>query len=383
MKRVLWLAAAVLLLAPGVSHAVQLHWSSGADTLTFTEATRAILVLRADSAEVTLPPEWRLLWVGDSTEVQVAALDSLEVCEADTAQVYDVDGPSTLEDSTAHRVTAHFCSGGSGAAEQATFVLDLPAWGRGKCRVVALDPTDSTSVLESNEVTFNGGVEDDYPACIVRATSTHHLGQLGITVEGSGLATIQRLSIVAPDTSWRFPLDIVSRSDSLIRAEGTLAAPLPPCTVEAMVGGTTVATASLPADSFPAPDSPENYCFFFYPGALDSIHLQPKDFTFVFTGDAWHVFYIRHHQNPGYTDDVNERNLGHAISTDLQNWTVVSRNVLQVPGTWDTKHVWAPHVVRKPNDITYHMKQSHKYLRSRMTMQPSWTNPRKLSTSCS
>ena len=117
MRRVRWLLVLALLLVPGVSHAIQLHWSSGADTLTFTEATRAILVLRADSAEVTLPPEWRLLWVGDSTEVEVVALDSLEVCEGDTAQVYGVDGPSTPEDSTAHRVTAHFCSGGSSAAE--------------------------------------------------------------------------------------------------------------------------------------------------------------------------------------------------------------------------------------------------------------------------
>jgi hypothetical protein len=69
----------------------------------------------------------------------------------------------------------------------------------------------------------------------------------------------------------------------------------------------------------------------------------------------WHLFYIRHHQNPGYTEDVNERNFGHATSINLENWDVVDRNVLQVPGVWDTKHVWAPHIVRKPNDITYYM----------------------------
>lgn len=32
-----------------------------------------------------------------------------------------------------------------------------------------------------------------------------------------------------------------------------------------------------------------------------------------------------------------------------------ARNVLQVPGTWDTRHVWAPHIVRKANDINYYM----------------------------
>jgi hypothetical protein len=121
MRRVLRLVALALSLVPGVSRAIQLHWGSGADTLTFTEATRAILVLRADSAEVTLPPEWRLLWVGD--RVEVVALDSLAACAGDTAQVYAVEGPSTPEDSTAHRVTAHVCSGGAGSAAEATYVM--------------------------------------------------------------------------------------------------------------------------------------------------------------------------------------------------------------------------------------------------------------------
>ena len=98
--------------------------------------------------------------------------------------MYGVEGPSTPEDSTAHLVTARFCSGGSASAEQAVFQLDLPAWGRGKCKVVALDPADSASVLESNEVTFNGGVADDYAPVLLAATSTHP-GEL-LTVEGSG-----------------------------------------------------------------------------------------------------------------------------------------------------------------------------------------------------
>ena len=203
--------------SPGVAQAIQLHWSSGADTLTFTEATRAILVLRADSAEVTLPPEWRLLWVGDSTEVEVVALDSLEVCEGDTAQVYGVDGPATPEDSTAHRVTARFCSGGSGAAEQATFVLDLPAWGRGKCKVVALDPVDSSAVLESNEVTFNGGVSDPFPANNPqRLQQLITLGDLRVTLPGCralSRPTAGKVAIAARDASWRYPLTIVAKDD--------------------------------------------------------------------------------------------------------------------------------------------------------------------------
>ena len=206
MRRVRWLAALVLLLIPGVAQAIQLHWNSGGDTLTFAEATRAILVLRADSAEVTLPPGWQLQWVGDSTEVQVVALDSTEICEGDTAQVYGVDGPSTPEDSTAHRVTAHFCSGGSGEAERATFVLDLPAWGRGKCKVVALDPADSTAVLESNDVTFNGGVSDSFPLVILSASRSHTSTELRVQATGLGLAQTATVEIAAQDGSWRLPM---------------------------------------------------------------------------------------------------------------------------------------------------------------------------------
>jgi hypothetical protein len=160
MRRVRWLAILAFLLIPGVAQAIQLHWSSGADTLTFAEATRAILVLRADSAEVTLPAEWRLLWVGDA-EVQVVELDSLEVCPGDTAQVYDVDGPSTLEDSTAHQVTARFCSGGSRFSQTALTILALPAGSAGKAKVLSRDC--SGLIAESNEVTYNGGVLAAFP----------------------------------------------------------------------------------------------------------------------------------------------------------------------------------------------------------------------------
>ena len=208
MCRACWLITLVLTLTPGAAQAIQLHWSSGADTLTFTEATRCTLVVQADSAEVTLPPEWRLLWVGDSTEVEVVALDSLEVCAADTAQVYGVDGPATPEDSTAHRVTAHFCSGGSGEAEQATFVLDLPAWGRGKCKVVALDPTDSTAVIESNEVTFNGGVPESYAPTVLRVLSSHPGDPLTLVVLGSSLGSITSATLLTPDPAWTIPLTI-------------------------------------------------------------------------------------------------------------------------------------------------------------------------------
>jgi hypothetical protein len=52
--------ALLWVLSPMPAFAIQLHWSSGADTLTFAEATRCVLVLSAESNE-SLPAEWRLL----------------------------------------------------------------------------------------------------------------------------------------------------------------------------------------------------------------------------------------------------------------------------------------------------------------------------------
>ena len=372
MRRLSWLFTLLLLLIPATSSAIQLHWSSGADTLTFTEATRAILVLRADSAEVTLPPEWRLLWVGDSTEVQVVALDSLEVCEGDTAQVYGMDGPSTPEDSTTHGITAHFCSGGSSAAEQATFVLDLPAWGRGKLKVVALDPADSNSVIESNEVTFNGGVSDPYPSVILCAMSVHQSLQLRVTAIGTGLLATRSLSIVAPDSSWSLPLTITSQSDAAVTATASVAAIVPACVVEAAATGGVVAAAPLAADAvveFLAPQSsPSPMIEHFQSDPVDTLHLQPKDFSMTWAVNGLHIFYIRHDMatiqkfGTELGTKYTEKNLGHVWTENFSiwNWDSLPRDttVLQVDTLstrWDNWHVWAPSIVRKWKDITYRM----------------------------
>jgi hypothetical protein len=363
MHRVRGLLVLALLLIPTVSRAIQLHWSSGADTLTFTEATRAILVLRADSAEVTLPPEWRLLWVGDSTEVQVVELDSLEVCEGDTAQVYGLDGPSTPADSSSNLTTAYFCSGGS-QPERAAYRLDLPAWGRGKCKVVALDPADSTSVLESNEVTFNGGVSDPYPTVVLCAASVHQSTEFRVSIVGEGLGQASGIALAALDGSWRQPLAIANQDDTAISAVGSFAATVPACAVEVEGPGGTVATTTLAGD--PAPASLEISC----PSTGDWYRMrevwpdhnpyliQPKDFAFVPGGWtpagswAFHLFYIRKNQ---YLQNANtEKNIGHAVSDSLENWTVVDTAAIRTRGgRWDSLHVWAPNIVLR--GLTYHM----------------------------
>src|SRR6266540_1588568 len=173
MRCLSWLFVLPLLIFPTSSSGIQLHWSTGADTLTFTSATRCTLIVRADSAEATLPGQWRVLWLADSSGVNVVAFDSLATCLADTAKVSAVDPPSSPADSAAHQVTAHFCSTGEAAATTASYVLDQPGGSSGRLRVVALDPSDpdSSRVIESNEVTYNGGVDGTYFPTILRAAS--------------------------------------------------------------------------------------------------------------------------------------------------------------------------------------------------------------------
>ena len=355
MRLIRLLFVMAMLLIPTGAHALQLHWSSGADTMTFTEAPRATLVLRADSAEETLPPGWRLLWVGDSTEVRVVALDSLEVCAGDTAQVYDVDGPSSPDDSTAHRVTAHFCSGGSNAAEEAAFELDLPASGRGKCKVVALDPADSMSVLESNEVTFNGGVDDDYAPSVLRVTSDHSTTTLRVVAIGAGLEGVQAVRISAPELQADVPLALETTGPLSLVASATIPIPLPNSKVLVQTPQGLISSGKIPEDIVETTELPDEayYRDPAYPAAY------PKDFAFINAptpvDGAWrnlfHIFYIRNWTD-GRPDSKNQIAFGHAWSRDLVNWDYTANSLAAFladtgnVSAWDHAHVWAPSIVQ-------------------------------------
>ncbi len=109
-----------------------------------------------------MPSSWVLSWTADSSGIQFVALDSVLACLADTAKVDSIWGPLTRADSAANAIRAHFCSAGSGSAATAYYLLDLVGGSRGKLKVVAFNPADTTQVIESNEVTYNEGVEGDY-----------------------------------------------------------------------------------------------------------------------------------------------------------------------------------------------------------------------------
>ena len=193
MRRNYCLLALALLFVPCTSYAAQLHWSNNQDTLTFISAKRCTLTIAADPQEQLLPSEWTLVWVADGLSIQPMALGAEAACFGQIAQASALDPPSTAADSLDHRSTAHLCSVDNVVGAPAMYLLDLPGGARAKFKVIALDPADPDSgrVLESVDVTCNGGIPDPYPATVLHATSSHHHGDLSITLIGSGLSATQ------------------------------------------------------------------------------------------------------------------------------------------------------------------------------------------------
>src|SRR5262245_48426030 len=70
---------------------------------------------------------------------------------------------------------------------------------------------------------------------------------------------------------------------------------------------------------------------------------RPKDFAFVKKDGVYHLFYIRH--NDFLPPFATEIDFGHAVSTDLYNWTQLPTVMGVNPYGWDNLHVWAPHVI--------------------------------------
>jgi len=379
---------ALMPFVPAPARAIQLRWSTGSTDLTVSQNTQAVLVVQADSAEVTLPNSWRLQWTADSLAVQFSPFDPNSACLVDTAKVDSIMAPQTPADSAANEVTAYFCSSGSNNAATAYFQVDVPGNGHGKLKVVALDPSDTTQVIESNEATYNSGIDGDYEPTILSVTTSHTTAQLRVTVVGTNLSSDTPLTIGAASGIWTVPLTIVNETaakahrivspgargrsrrteagSTVISLTGIADVPtlLPAAVVQSgsALGG--VAIASVPPDRVPdsGPDpggSPPDTVLFRDPNWSSNSHqsVYPKDFAFFYnyvpTGSTtlpwrrlYHLIYIRHNSN--YSGDAAESLLVHAWSPNLRDWTVDKRAF--APDTantnaWDHLHVWAPTIV--------------------------------------
>ena len=360
MKRLFGLTLLPLMLIPCTCLALQLRWSNGADTLSFASATQCVLILRADSTEA-LPIEWRLAWQADTSGVSFVAMDSVTACNADTARVFDLDPPATLADSLACLLTARFCSAGGPAAIVAYYVLDQPGGSCGRLRVVALDPTDTSrsTVIESNEVTYNGGVEGDYAPVLLRAESSHEKAELRVKVVGAHLDSVRTIKIGAPDDLWSVPLSISTQNYSNLEATAFVTASLPEAVVQAFNSSERSDVAWLPGDQLSLSN--------FIPLDIDTVLFcdpqvtsgwYPKDFAFRYETEydptdiehPWkgyfHLFYIRAKRNEqGQPIAGSDTALAHAWSGDLRNWQVELHAFgPRKSSDWENGSVWAPNI---------------------------------------
>ncbi len=361
MRRIPCLLTLALGLIPASSRAIQLHWSSGATNLNVTTAVRCTLVVEADTQEQRLPAEWQLLWVTNGTLVQPIALGSQAACGDPTAQVSEFDLPTTAADSAANRTTAHFCSTHGLAASSGWYLIDLAGDSREKFKIVALNPSDTTQVIESNEVMFNGGIDGDYTPTVLSTAVSHESISLTVTAAGTGLSSVRSASVVAPAFG-SVGLQIVQKSDNAITVAGSVDQPLTSAVLQLSSVGSAATEVLLAADSVVAVDNTLagncvfNECYYTDPNS----NVYPKDFAFILAQapNPWHwlfhLYYIRHFIS-GVPDAQNEIVLAHTWSRDLRTWSVPTTFTEFTTGTvgWDKGHVWAPSIVH--HDSLYYM----------------------------
>ena len=270
----------------------------------------------------------------------------LGTCGGDTAETTTIDSQETYPDVQANMTTAHFCSASQSVV--ARYAVDLPGGRKGRFKVVAIDPSDpdSTHIVQTGEVTFNGGVTPPFPIAILRVTTVHQSLQFEVHAIGLGFDRAESIDLKATDYSWDQSLAIQQRTDSTFTASADLAASVPDCLVEAS-SDSDYAYAPVAAD-LPPPDFSiaasdegcETRMREVWPGR-DPYLIQPKDFAFVAGGwttptAGWnasgnylfHAFYIRHNQ---YLSNSNtEKHIGHAVSDTLSGWTIIDTSAIAV-----------------------------------------------------
>lgn len=72
-----------------------------------------------------------------------------------------------------------------------------------------------------------------------------------------------------------------------------------------------------------------------------------KDFSIIKAGGDFHIFYIRGRagSTESWEELGNEVDFGHATSRNLRDWNIAAPVMKTRPGTWESRNVWAPHVV--------------------------------------
>jgi len=85
-----------------------------------------------------------------------------------------------------------------------------------------------------------------------------------------------------------------------------------------------------------------------------------RDFSIIFDRGCWHVFYIdlRHGKSSRRPDNFTF--IGHASTTNFQQWTVHEPALHIVPGTWEGGHIGPAHVVPVKNNRSFNDKAGYR-----------------------
>lgn len=237
----------LFLTLPGAANAIQLHWSSGGTTLTFTQTTRCTLVVEREQGETALPSEWRLLWVARGCPSITVVPDS-SATTAETAHATRVEAQSNVDKQ--HSVQTVRFANGIGAAA-AFIAIELPAGASGQFQVVAAirSAGDSAAalVVRSQVVEFNGGVANPFPPAILQTTADHTTSQFVIRAKGVGLSQASTAAVSSPELSWKQPLGIVDATDTTLTAQADVSTLLPDAVIQVSNTYGMGGTASLAA----------------------------------------------------------------------------------------------------------------------------------------
>jgi hypothetical protein len=239
-------------------------------------------------------------------------------------------------------------------ASTAYFLVDLVGGSQGKLKVVALDPADSSIVIESNEATYNGGIDGDYAPAILAAVYTHDDTRLTVHAVGTGLVAVATTALDAADGTWTFPLAVVQQDDSSLTATAITIAAVPQCVLSASLQDGRALEAPVAGESVTLPLAPLYTAEMLDPDP----GFYPKDFAFVYTPGKFHCIYIRANRSI-IPDSLNERAFGHQWTSDWVNWehdaSPADTTVLTTldGSMWDDTHVWAPTIVQE--GLTFYM----------------------------
>jgi hypothetical protein len=228
--------------------------------------------------------------------------------------------------------------------------VNLPAGGHGKLKVVALDPSDETQVIESNDVLYNDGIEGDYPPVLLKISSTHESATLEVTAIGAGLSDVDTVLVGAADGLWSVPLSVTSQTSTRLTASAEVPVKLPSAVVRVS------SPSGIGVEDFPA-DAMNSLAV--VTATTDTIlyrdpdpGVYPHDFAFYYNTipnptnpdhpwkNVFHLFYIRNVKATA-TDSI----IAHAWCDTLGAPWTVDLNAFRPSGIgWDKMKVWAPSI---------------------------------------